>query len=342
MNDSFYTPQTLAKILISSIKKRNIKSIADFCVGEGDLLIAAKGKWKNAQFYGNDISRKVIQSLKRKHTSWKLGNCDFLDSNSKGKSNLFNKKFDLILLNPPFTCKGSSIHIINFDNKEYHTSTAMAFFVESIKYLNNDGILYAILPQSIAYSQKDERIREHLFKNYNFKIFSERNNQGFENCTPNIVLAAVNDKNVNSLIKPFPRINTKINNIEVVRGRLGMHKIKNARKNTLPLIHSTNIRKNSIINIKYNVRINYSIINGPAILICRVGQPSVEKICLVPARKKYALSDCIIGIKVKTEEDCKRLKQIIFNNWDNFSNLYKGTGAKYITIKRLKYFLNLD
>jgi type I restriction-modification system DNA methylase subunit len=42
VNDSHYTPKKLADYLVSRIKKNNVKTVADFCVGEGELLKAAK------------------------------------------------------------------------------------------------------------------------------------------------------------------------------------------------------------------------------------------------------------------------------------------------------------
>jgi predicted RNA methylase len=339
-NDSHYTPKALADYLISRINKKNVKTIADFCVGEGELLKAAQRKWNNAKFYGNDISSQVIQLLKRKYPKWILGNCDFL--NSKKRVKLFKNKYDIILLNPPFTCKGSTINHVVFDNIVYHVSTAMAFFIESIKYLKTDGILYAILPQSVAYSQKDEKIREYLYKEYNFKIFKEINNQEFEKCSPNILLAAFNDKKLSFKNKTFDQINIGIKYLEIHRGKIGMHKIKKTKVNTIPLVHSTNIKNNKLKNIKYKMKNNISKIEGPAVLINRVGQPDIRKICIIPHKKEYILSDCIIGIKTKTMNDCQILKKTIIDNWSSFSNLYKGTGAKYITIKRIKYFLNLE
>lgn len=342
MIDSHYTPPNLADYLVSNIKKRSVKTVADFCVGEGGLLIAAKKKWNNASFFGNDISKRVTKLLKRKYPEWILGNCDFLDLTSKNRSKLFINKFDLILLNPPFSCRGSTKKRIIFDDTEFSTSTAMAFFIESIKYLNKNGVLYAILPQSIAYSQKDEKIRNYLYEKYNFIIINEINNQEFEKCSPNIIIAAVNDKSLYSNKYSFKQINTKINNLKIFRGNISMHEIKASKKNSLTLIHSTNIKNNKLIDVKINVRKEKSRIAGPALLICRVGQPDSKKICVIPSKKEYALSDCIIGIKTNTTKDCNILKKLIINNWSSFSNLYKGTGAKYVTIERIKHFLNIN
>jgi tRNA1(Val) A37 N6-methylase TrmN6 len=341
MKDSHYTPSDLAEYLVSQIKKKDVITIVDFCVGEGDLLKAAQKKWENAIFFGNDISSKVIQQLKKEYPKWILENCDFLSQKSKKKAELFKNKFDIILLNPPFTCKGSIVNHVIFDDVEYNVSTAMAFFIESIKFLNTDGVLYAILPQSVAYSQKDEKIRRYLSENYGFKVFEEIEKQEFEKCSPSILLASVNDKSLSSQNKPFIQIDTGIKSLEVFRGKMSMHKIKKAIKHTLPLIHSTNIRNNKIENLTYNVKCYDSKIVGPAVLINRVGHPDVRKIYVVPSKKEYALSDCILAIKAKSIKDCQIIKKTITDNWLDFSNLYKGTGAKYITIKRLSYFLKI-
>ncbi|GHU55676.1 hypothetical protein FACS189442_3540 [Spirochaetia bacterium] len=342
MKDSHYTPEDLADRLVSFIQKKNVYSVADFCVGGGELLRAVKKKWCDVRFYGSDISVRVINLLKKQYPDWVLDSCDFFNKKIRDRCIIFNNKFDLIVLNPPFTCKGSTILSNVFDGIEYHMSTAMAFLVDAIKYLNQDGVLYAILPQSIAYSQKDKKIRQYLYDNYNLKIFEEINNQEFEKCTPNIVLAAINDENLVCINKSFKQIKTGIEYLEIQRGNIGMHDIIKSNGSLVPLIHTTNIKNNEIVDIKYNVENSISNIKGPALLIPRVGQPNIKKICTIASKKEYAISDCIIGIKTDNMASCNLLKKIVVDNWSDFSDLYKGTGAKYITIERLKYFFNLS
>jgi tRNA1(Val) A37 N6-methylase TrmN6 len=339
--DSHYTPTELADRLVSFIVKENVCLIADFCVGEGELLRAAKKKWNTAKFFGNDISGEAIQLLKKNYPDWTLEKCDFLNQKARNEKLFFKSKFDVILLNPPFTCKGSTIHTINFDDLEFHTSTAMFFLVEAIKYLQEDGVLYAILPQSIAYSNKDEKIRAYLRKKYNFKIIEELKNQGFKKCTPNIILASINDVQSIDFDNAFKQINTGIKHLQIQRGSIGMYNIQECNKHPVSLVHSTNIRDNKIVDLEYKVRNTISYIRGPALLIHRVGQPNIKKVCIISSKEAYALSDCVIGIKTETMKDCKKLKEMITDYWNDFKNLYKGTGAKYITIERLKYFLNV-
>jgi methylase of polypeptide subunit release factors len=341
VRDSHYTPTELADRLVSLVKKENVCTIADFCVGEGELLRAAKKKWTNTKCFGNDISGKTIQLLKKKYPDWVLEKCDFLNQKEKDEKFIFKSKFDIILLNPPFTCKGSTLHTIKFDGMAFHASTAMVFLVEAIKYLQKDGILYAILPQSLAYSSKDGKIRAYLREKYYFKILEELNNQSFEKCTPNIVLASVNDIQSIELNNAFKQIDTGIKHLQIQRGGIGMHNIQTCKGHSVSLIHSTNMRDNKIVGLEYKVKNTISYITGPALLIHRVGQPNIKKICIISSKETYALSDCVIGIKAGTIKDCLCIKKIITDNWNDFSNLYKGTGAKYITIERLKYFLNV-
>jgi predicted RNA methylase len=341
VRDSHYTPTELADRLVSFISKENVCFIADFCVGEGELLRAAKKKWTNAGFFGNDISGKAIQLLRGNYPDWILEKCDFLNQKARDEKLFFKNTFDVILLNPPFTCKGSTIHKIDFDGIEFHISTAMFFIVEAIKYLHKNSVLYAILPQSIAYSNKDEKIRVYLREKYNFKILEELNNQGFEKCTPNIILASINDTSSIDLNNTFKQINTGIKYLQIQRGNIGMHSIRECKRHSISLVHSTNMRDNKIVGLEYKVEDTISSVNGPAILIHRVGQPNIKKICIVSSKETYALSDCVIGIKTKTIKECLCLKKLIADHWNDFSNLYKGTGAKYITIERLKYFLNI-
>lgn len=341
VRDLHYTPTLLAQHLISFVEKKDIFTVADFCVGEGELLLAAKKKWPEATLCGCDISEKTIASMRRTHPHWMLSKCDFLNSKSRNSSAILKKKYDLVLLNPPFTCKGATIETVFFEGHKFHMSTSMAFFVEAIQYLKNQGVMYAILPQSIAYSKKDENIRLYLKEKYNFRILEERNNQEFEKCAPNIILASINERNVFPISDTIKRLDLKIEDLCIQRGNISMHEIKEVDDPSVYLIHSTNIRDNKIINLEYKVDSVRSIIEGPALLIHRVGQPNEKKMCIINKGEVYALSDCIIGIKTLTLEDCHFLRELILKNWNIFSNLYKGTGAKYITIERLNSFLGI-
>ena len=341
MKDSHYTPPELSGYLINLIRRENPQSVADFCIGGGELLRAATERWPNIKCYGTDISTKCISNIKKNNPSWNIGKCDFLNIKSRSKSSPLKHKFDLILLNPPFTCRGASIVNITLDNNHFRVSTAMAFLVEAVKYLKDDGALYAILPQSVAYSNKDQKIREFLMGKYGFTIIEERNNQEFERCTPNIVLISINVRQVCDTTFDNKKLNLNIQNVEIIRGNVSMHLVKEASEHYNYLIHSTNLRDNKIVDLKHKIHRSRSEIKGPALLIHRVGQPNKKKLCVISHNEVYSLSDCVIAIKTLTTEDSYHIMESIVNSWTDFSNLYKGTGAKYVTIERLLVFFDI-
>ena len=105
--DSYYTPPLLADKLVSFIVSSNISSAVDFCVGDGDLLKAVAKRYGDVELYGTDISDDALTKLSNDCPDWHLGKCDFRKDDSIGEVTfLIKRKFDLIVLNPPFTCKG--------------------------------------------------------------------------------------------------------------------------------------------------------------------------------------------------------------------------------------------
>jgi len=344
LKDSFYTSNLLAEILISHIDKKKIDTVADFCVGGGELLRSAQAKWKGVKVFGTDISNEAILNLEKKHPDWNVECCDFLDEESKSNCKLLkDKTFELILLNPPFTCKGSTIHKVIFDGVNYNVSAAMFFLLNSIKYLTPNGIILAILPISTAYSQKDAKIWNVLKEKYNISILEERDKQYFKACyPPNIIIVSLNDFSIKKQAIPKNGFDLKVKIETIIRGQLSMNEIIEDPSSNNLLIHSTNLRNNQIVNVIYKVKNNYPLVYGPGVVIHRVGSPKPTKVCTLKKNENYILSDCLIFIKTETLIDSKNLKKYILSNWSSFERLYKGTGAKYITLDRLFDFFNLQ
>lgn len=344
MSDSYYTSTYLAEILVNYIDKKRINSIADFCVGGGELLRSAKSKWNDVEVYGTDISNDAISLLKERHPDWNVEFCDFISENSRASCKILEKrKFDLILLNPPFTCKGSTIHKTEFEGVNYNVSTAMLFLLESIKFLTLNGIICAILPISVAYSQKDSKIWSVLEKKYNLTILEERDKQYFKDCyPPNIIIVSLNDfsKKKKEDLKRNIEISTKIESIK--RGQLSVCDIIVDNSSPNFFIHSTNLRNNQIVDVSYKVKNDYPLIFGPGVVIHRVGNPKPSKVCTLKDRDSYIISDCLIFIKTETHLDANKLKEYIISSWSSFEKLYKGTGAKYITLSKLRAFFSCN
>lgn len=342
--DSYYTPSSLADKLVNYILPTQIASAVDFCVGDGNLLKAVTKRYINAELYGTDISDDTLKKLSKDCPSWHLGECDFKSDESVDKIAFLKEKlFDLIVLNPPFTCKGSIVEHIVFEEKEYCVSTAMFFLMRALKYLSSNGGLYAILPISCVYSIKDRKAWNYLREHYNACILEEPNKVSFTSkCAPNIALVYVGHYRVNGIEKANTFDFSSLMVTSIVRGCVRMQNLQYSRsKNAVPLIHTTNLRKRKLIGLEYILAGHNVLVDGNGVVIPRVCNPSPDKIVLLEGNTTYALSDCVIVIRTKNKVDAERIQNSIIDNWDDFVLVYKGTGAQYTTLERLKTIFGL-
>jgi tRNA1(Val) A37 N6-methylase TrmN6 len=341
--DSFYTPDYLAELLVNYASIAIVDSVADFCVGEGELLKAASKKWPNAELFGTDISIEIIKKLNHEHPNWTIEYCDLISEESREQCDVLNNRFDIILLNPPFTCKGATISTVNFEDNIFKMSTAMSFLIASIPYLRENGSIYAILPQSVAYSEKDAKIWQYLSEYYGLQILEERHNKDFHKCTPNTILISLTTKGEKKATctqkrdKPQPNL---VHPSRILRGQISMYQKENyiSEEGIIPLVHTTNMKNNAISGIEYHLLSETSIVHGPALLLPRVGNYGINKIVIIDEKKKCSISDCVIAFEFHNLKGCRELFDYISKNWDSFLEIYKGTGAKYTTLKRIRDF----
>lgn len=342
--DAYYTPNGLAGKLLSFVVDTPRTAI-DFCVGDGGLLKATERKFKDITCFGIDISDEVINGLATRQPSWRLAQCDFRDAGALAKIQfLQGSVFDLIVLNPPFTCRGSSIEKVMIGDEEYHVSTAMSFLVGALPYLSDRGAVYAILPVGCVYSQKDRKCWEYLKRKYNACVLSEVQKAYFnKKCTPNIVLVYLGRKAYPQLeAQEEAVIETACMEIQCIsRGRLGVHEMKrvNVGKKRIPFIHTTNMRNGVLVDVGYTKKGLKETVKGYGVLIPRVCNPNKEKIVVYDGREAI-LSDCVVLLHTKTKKQAVQLKRHILKNWEEFKRIYVGTGARYVTMERLRaYFI---
>ena len=337
--DSYYTPPLLADKLVSFIVSSNISSAVDFCVGDGDLLKAVAKRYGDVELYGTDISDDALTKLSNDCPDWHLGKCDFRKDDSIGEVTfLIKRKFDLIVLNPPFTCKGSVVENITFEGIEYRVSTAMLFLMRALKFLASNGGLYAILPISCVYSVKDRKAWNYLKDHYNACILEEPNKVSFTSkCAPNIVLVYVGYYKVNGIEKSNAFDFSSLPVTTILRGCVRMQNPKYRKsKNALSLNHTTNLQKGELVKLKRIMTGQNILVSGNGVVVPRVCNPTPNKVALLDEETVYALSDCIIVLQTSTRIDAERLRDGIIEHWCDFVTVYKGTGAQYTTLERLK------
>lgn len=342
--DAYYTPAGLASRLLSYAIDHPCTAI-DFCVGDGGLLSAAEEKFPGITCYGVDISEEVIAGLKLRQPSWNLSHCDFKDGRALDKIKfLKGKKFDLIVLNPPFTCRGSSINKAFIGKDEYHVSTAMSFLVGALSYLSDSGSIYAILPITCVYSEKDRKCWHYLEENYHACVLTEIHKAWFNGkCTPNIVLVYLGRV-------PYPEVDARhefgvgdfgFSLKGIKRGHLSVCEMKKVKTggDRLPYIHTTNMRGGKLVNVGYTQKGTKESVKGYGLLIPRVCNPNMEKL-VVYGGEECILSDCVVLLQTRSLQQAERLKRYLIVHWDEFKKIYVGTGARYVTMERLRAYFN--
>jgi hypothetical protein len=127
--------------------------------------------------------------------------------------------------------------------------------------------------------------------------------------------------------------------VVLFRGRLQMHEVRNGNPtNDLPLVHSNCLRGGNLSLSTFHASNAPFSLQGPAVLVPRVGEPNPGKIVLYKGCRKFALSDCVIAVKANIEDLTKVYDRLICR-WEVFKGLYKGTGAKYVTVAEISDFL---
>ncbi len=347
--DKFYTPPQIAEKMILSVTERDIKSVADFAVGEGELLRAAKKKWPKTRIIGIDICKNTIIKLRRKEPKWLIKREDFLNAAKNNRSPFWDKirnKVSLVLLNPPFSCRGGAFRHIHFNGQVIRCSTAFAFVLNTLPLLSEDGQLIAIMPSGCLNNEKDQEAWTQLRKLGSVEIVGTNGHKTFSGCYPRTVIIhfdkqgtcgkvarQIEDQNI------IAATNNKFG-VEIFRGKIQMHSVVTTLPpNGISFVHSTELALGELNLSKYCVKKSLKTLVGPAVLLPRVGNPTKNKVALYKGRKPIALSDCVIALKCRTAKNAKVLYKTILSNWEIVNSIYGGTCARYTTIKKIEKLL---
>lgn len=181
INENVLIPQPDTEILVEEVinisNRENKKEILDMCTGSGAIAIALSKNIKNANIIATDISDKALEIAKKNDKENKV---NFIKSDMF--ENLKNKKFDVIVSNPPYI----KTDIIKTLSKEVQKEPMLALdggknglnFYRIIinnadKHLNSNGYLCL----EIGDDQKEEVVQ--LLKQKKYKeIYSKKDLSG--------------------------------------------------------------------------------------------------------------------------------------------------------------------
>ncbi|MDD9727609.1 N-6 DNA methylase [Roseovarius sp. SK2] len=343
MKDDFYTPTALARDLVRLSVQRDPRIIADFAVGDGALLLEARKRWPQAQLHGLDLDPEAIARAQDSLPGLKAITSDYLSSAARAANHDLQGRIDLVLLNPPFTCRGSSFETTEFGDNLVKSSKAMAFLLRSCSYLSANGEILAIVPRSCLYSQKDGQARENLSNGYNVDDLGVYESPGFSRASVSVHLVRISKRA--ALVSDQASQNSNVDKItpkhpySLVFMR-GSHAVADGVFHTQgpSLIHTTDLFNYEISISRRRATRKNKLVSGKVLMLPRVARPNVEKVAVGSFIQPVVPSDCIVCVKTVPGGFEEHLHEQICRFWDALEDAYSGTCASYLTLDAFREF----
>ena len=164
-NGIYFTPPSCVNnniILLKPYIKKEINVLEPSC-GSGEYITALHKLFPNVNITGIEYNETIYKSiLQLNNDKISIINMDYLKYET-------NKKYDLIIGNPPyFVMKKEDVDKSYHQYFEGRPNVFILFIIKSIKLLNNDGILSFILPKNFLTCMYYDKTRK--FISNNFKI----------------------------------------------------------------------------------------------------------------------------------------------------------------------------
>jgi len=343
--DQYYTPLSVAQDLVERCVSEAPSICVDSTCGKGNLLIALSKVFRDVSCVGIDKDPRSIRYLRRKYPDWRLSVADLLDERAHWRSKVISSvsESDLLLLNPPFSMKKKKKVSSEYKGLELKCSLAMAHILKSIELFKPSQGAVVVVPESLLSSDVDKFARLLLAEDYAFSEIFRLKSSTFRGVRANAsVVKFIPSKNRVSG-SPVLTLRPDSEKTQLIRGGLPVHQ-KTTSESGVPYLHSTDIlplKRWGMEILTENVEpISRGVVSGWVILLPRVGCPSKESLELCFLSRRVQLSDCVIALKSDDLDNLKKLRDRIKRNWNEFNELYRGTGARYVTVSRLTEWLN--
>tara|TARA_B100000123_G_scaffold240484_2_gene193707 strand:+ start:5047 stop:6069 length:1023 start_codon:yes stop_codon:yes gene_type:complete len=307
------------------------------------LISAAYLEWPETEIFGVDIDPHALKETKELAPNLKAYMCDFLSEECLLKTKNILGRIDLVLLNPPFSCKSSEFVTTVFEDEKLRCSKAMAFLLGSCKYLSDLGEVLAIVPRSCLLSSKDSKAREALTRHHILEDFGPYARPRFREASVTIHLVRISKRQHScTTTEPHPigRLVAATRDYNVIIMR-GTHPVSASSECTErpSLIHTTNLCDGKITKGKLNASKQSRLVSGPVVMLPRVARPTKDKVCFGYFDQPIVPSDCVICVKTLPSGYEQHLQDQLLLYWDGLKNTYSGTCAAYLTLEMFKEFL---
>lgn len=345
--DKYYTPLAVAcRALERAELSANPSVCADTACGSGSLLTAAEDVFKAEHCIGIDSDSHTIRKLRLARPDWRLYVGDLLKRHRAPPTEFAGKNCgaDLLVLNPPFSTGPGKYLTVKYFGNTLNCSVAMAHILRSLELFRPRQGAIAVVPESLLYSDTDRDARELLRQSFSLQELIQLSIYTFKG-------ARVNSSFVQfgrPTCEPRPRMASTAPQYTpipatLVRGGLQMHAFTPARRG-VRVLHSTSLATVAANGFSTLTERTSSTakgrVSGWLILLPRVGSPKQENCRAIYAAETIQLSDCVMGIQFQSESAALIAQRRILESWQSLVHLYRGTGARYITINRLMDWLH--
>ncbi len=208
----FFTPKKYSQVIINLLDDFKPNKIIDLAMGEGSLLIEAKEKWSEAQYYGNDIDKKCCKKLRENYNDIHTFNYNIFLNASIINLKKEIDSVDLCIGNPPFykiilddeikiLLKEFNLHHLCYSE---HISSEVPFILQCFKILKKNGVLALILPDGFFTNNCLKSFREFIVSNYQIaKVFELPSNIFEYTKAKTHIIILENKEPISSIIKLY-------------------------------------------------------------------------------------------------------------------------------------------
>lgn len=341
-SDKYYTPPDVASRALERAQLASAPSIcADTACGSGSLLAAAEDVLEARYCLGIDNDPLVIRQLRREKPDWRLYVGDLLKRHRPPPTDFPGTSYgvDLLVLNPPFSLGPRKYVTVKYSGHSLKCSVAMAHILRSLELFRPSQGAIAVVPESLLYSNTDQHARELLDQDFSLAELLQLSIYTFKGARVNSSFVQFRTPNSRprSSIEVIPHPKDSILTT-VVRGGLQMHAFKRVSSG-VRVIHSTSLKSIVIDGVNAATERTSTVakgrISGWMLLLPRVGSPKEETFRVLYSKDEVQLSDCVIGMKFTSKGAASSALHRIRAHWQSLLCLYRGTGARYITLDRL-------
>ncbi len=207
----YFTPPETVNKCIEKIKKYNYQfnSILEPSCGSGEFILYIINNFPNANINGIEYNNTIYNSIKNKFSNVKITNNDFIEYNN-------NKKFDLIIGNPPyFVMKKDSVNSKYFKYFDGRPNIFILFILKSLDMLTKNGILCFVLPKNFLNCLYYDKTRKYIIQNFTIIEIFDAPGKYIETQQDTIVMIVQNKQTTNisnyvSYLNQYTIFGTKI------------------------------------------------------------------------------------------------------------------------------------